>query len=121
MHHMTTERIFADIDCYSTQGEDRLGYMQYGNKSILSCCMCRQCYDENDDRWLSPHECAKFNKKNNWVCSNDCAAEWREQNWEEIDEFDEAKHALADKQLQLKIKFLEEQGNIFDRYMRNLA
>ena len=117
MHYITTARIFADIDCHHNGlgGEDRLGYMQCGKHSTLPCCVCKKVMTENDDRWLSPHECATFNKKNNWVCSNDCAAEWRELNWEDIEEFEYVRSERKKKEKELTEQFLADQARIFKR------
>lgn len=48
------------------------------------CCpICRQCNPCNSENWQLPHESAKTIQ---YVCSDECAEEWCERNWEELEE-----------------------------------
>lgn len=60
----------------------------YGTKDTdVMCPICLDCHNDQDSRWILPHDCAKhMPPETSFVCCNDCAVEWKERHWEEIEE-----------------------------------
>ena len=80
-----------------TQALDRLVEIQtewvhdalYGTAPHhVECPMCHEMFPDADERWRYPHECAKgMPEKDAFVCSEECAADWKEWHWDEIEEY----------------------------------
>lgn len=53
-----------------------------------TCSCCGKTYSELDNRWMEPHpSCGELPESKRLVCSQVCAALWREDHWDTVEEY----------------------------------
>jgi len=54
-----------------------------------ACLICCEEHSTEDSRWIHPHECAvKMKDEEAFVCCEECAEVWREEFFDEIEDYE---------------------------------
>lgn len=56
--------------------------------NYITCPICESSYKEDSSIWITPHPCAEeMQSSQAFVCSGACREAWKEEFWEEIEEY----------------------------------
>jgi len=75
--------------CYAAKESFLSDLAHSTREGFASCPICSDIHPESSIVWKLPHDCAKsMNPDDAYVCCDRCAQEWREDHWEDIEEYE---------------------------------
>ena len=78
------------VDLLNKNFTQNMHDMLYNTKpDYYPCVICKEVHKDDYYGWHRPHPCGKQMKDDDaFVCSKQCGTEWKEINFEEIEEFE---------------------------------